>query len=234
MLVWVELEEVLSDVEVSLKNWTLTYIEEGSEYSVLTPNSMIFGRNIKLPDDSPEEEEASDNWKKWQWYAHKSKEPALKRWVHEYLAALRESYNLGHKEKPMKINIKDVVMIKGDKKNCGKWKIGIIKMVSIIFMGKDNTTRSIKLSTRKSIVEKPVQLLYPMKLHCVWRCKTLNVNADKFWPKTSAAAVAESVKAIWFAASNGGRAMWKSQGHAQFDELCLGENPFNVALPVFK
>ena len=90
----------------------------------------------------------------------------MKRWVHEYLAALREIYNLSHKEKPVKINIKDVVIITGDKKNCGKWKIGIIKMVRIIFMGKDNTTRSIKLSTRKSIVEKPVQLLYPMKLHC--------------------------------------------------------------------
>ena len=30
---------------------------------MLTPNSMILGKYIKLPDDSPEEEEVSDNWK---------------------------------------------------------------------------------------------------------------------------------------------------------------------------
>ena len=44
----------------------------------------------------------------------------------EYLTALRERHNLSHKEKPVKININDVVMIKGDEKNRGKWKIGII------------------------------------------------------------------------------------------------------------
>ena len=81
---------------------------------------MILGRDIKLPDDSPEEEEASDNWKERQIYVHKCKEAAWKRWVHEYLAVLRERHNLSHKEKPMKININNVVMIKGDEKNRGK------------------------------------------------------------------------------------------------------------------
>ena len=80
---------------------------------------MILGRDIKLPDNCPEEEEASDNCKKRQRYVHKCKEATWKTWVHEYLAALRESYNLSQKEKPMKININDVVMIKGDKKNRG-------------------------------------------------------------------------------------------------------------------
>ena len=64
LLTWPELEEVLLDVEVNLNNGPLTYIEEDIEYSVLTPNSMILRRNIKLPDDSPEEEEVSDNWSK--------------------------------------------------------------------------------------------------------------------------------------------------------------------------
>ena len=100
---------------------------------MLTPDSMILGRDIKLPDDSPEEEEFSDNWMKRQRYVHKCKEASWKRWVHEYLAALRERYNLSQKEKPVKININDVIMIKGDEKNRGKWKIGIIEN---IFMGK--------------------------------------------------------------------------------------------------
>ena len=57
---------------------------------------MILGRDIKLPDDSPKEEEVSNNWKKRQRYVNKCKEAAWKRWVHEYLTALRK-HNLSHK-----------------------------------------------------------------------------------------------------------------------------------------
>ena len=40
----------------------------------------------------------------------------------------------------MKINIDDVVMIKRNGKNRGKWKIGIIEN---IFMGKDNQSKHV-------------------------------------------------------------------------------------------
>ena len=59
-----QLEEVLPDVEVNLNNQPSTYIEEDLEYSVLAQNSVILGRDIKLPDYYSEEEEVSDNWKK--------------------------------------------------------------------------------------------------------------------------------------------------------------------------
>ena len=59
---------------------------------------MILGRDIELPNDSPEEEKVSDKWKKRQRYVHKCKEAAWKRLVHEYLAALREKHNLSHKK----------------------------------------------------------------------------------------------------------------------------------------
>ena len=173
------------DVEVNLNNRPLTNIEEDLEYSVLTPKSIILGRDIKFPDDSPEEEEVSDSWKKQHRYVYKCKEAAWKRWVHEYVAALREKHNLSHKEKPVKTNINDAVMIKGDEKNRGKWKIRIIEN---IFLGKDNTIRSIKIRTGKSVIERPIQLLYPMELHCDSKSttsntqddKTLNVNAEEF------------------------------------------------------
>ena len=61
----------------------------------------------------------------------------------------------------MKININDVVMIKGDEKNRGKRKIGIIEN---IFMVKDSIISSVRIRTGKSIIEKPIQLLYPMEL----------------------------------------------------------------------
>ena len=44
-----DLEEVLLDVEVNLKNRPLTYTEENIEHSALTPNSMTLERDVKLP-----------------------------------------------------------------------------------------------------------------------------------------------------------------------------------------
>ena len=163
MLTWSELEDVLLDVEINLRIWLLTYIEGDLDYSVLTPDSMTLGRDIKVLYGSLEEKEVSDNWEKRQRYLHKCKEAAWKWWVHEYLAALRKKHNLSHTEKLVKININDEVMIKEDDKNCKKWKIRIIEND---FMVKDNTFRSNRIRTGKSVIERPVELLYRMELHC--------------------------------------------------------------------
>ena len=61
-------------------------------------------------------------------------------------------------------------------------------------MDKDNVVRS-----TKSIIERSIQLLHPMELHCHLKTttnntkddKTLNANAEEYPPKRSAAAVAE-------------------------------------------
>ena len=90
LLTWSELEEVLLDIEVNLNNLPVAYIEKDLEYFLLTPNSMILGRYIKLPYDSPEEKEVSDSWKKQQRYVHKCKEASWRRWVHDYLVGFRE------------------------------------------------------------------------------------------------------------------------------------------------
>ena len=100
------------------------------------------------------------------------------------MAALRERHELNPKEKPV-ININDMVIIERDEKNRGKWKIGIIEN---IFVGTGNTIRSVRIRTRKGIIERPVQLLYPMDLQCDSKTinsktqdnKTLNVGAEEF------------------------------------------------------
>ena len=42
-LEWHELAEVLTDIETTLNNIPLTYMEEDIEFSVLTPNSLVLG-----------------------------------------------------------------------------------------------------------------------------------------------------------------------------------------------
>ena len=128
---------------------------------------------------------------------------------------LSERGMICHKEKPGEISIiNNVVVIKGDKKR------------------KDNTIRSIRIHTKKSIIERPIQLLYPMELHCDSKSntsktqddKTLNVIAEKVRPKRSTALAKQRIRD--FAGNenqskiNVWRTMWKSQGH--FDELVLG------------
>ena len=62
---WSELEEVLLDVEINMNNRPLTYIEEDIQRPILTPNSMILGRDTKMVDGNMIEEKEEDlSWQK--------------------------------------------------------------------------------------------------------------------------------------------------------------------------
>ena len=77
---WKELEEVVLDVEISLNNRPLTYVEDDVELSVLTPNLMITGESYVLPDeerDSTEKEEMKRRAKQ----ILRSKQAVWKRWT---------------------------------------------------------------------------------------------------------------------------------------------------------
>ena len=54
-------------------------------------------------------------------------------------------------------------MIKGEEKNRGYWKIGI---VNHLYIGKDIIIRVAQLVTRKTLIDRPIQLPYPLELHC--------------------------------------------------------------------
>ena len=67
------------------------------------------------------------------------------------------------KDKTFKINVGDVVMIKGEVKNRGHWKIDILNH---LYIGKDNIIRVAQLHKEKKLIDQPNQLLYPLKWHC--------------------------------------------------------------------
>ena len=52
-----------------------------------------------------------------------------------------------HNTKVVKIDIGDVVMIKGEDKRRGKWEIGIVKK---LYRGKDQEIQSVQIKTAKS------------------------------------------------------------------------------------
>ena len=161
-LTWAELQEVLLDIEIILNNRPLTYIEEEIDYPILTPNSLILERDVNFPDATPDESE-SETIKKQHKYIKRCKEALWKRSKHEYLVTLREKHNLKNKSKTLKINVGDVVMIKGGEKNRGYWKIGI---VNYLYIGKDNIILVAQIRIGKKLIDLPIQLLYPLELHC--------------------------------------------------------------------
>ena len=92
-LEWHELVEVLTDIETTLNNRPLTYMEEYIEFPVLTPSSVVLGQQLIIPNEDPENIKDKDKRKR-QKYIQKCKEAAWKRWRSEYLTLLRERHNL--------------------------------------------------------------------------------------------------------------------------------------------
>ena len=75
---WSKLEDVLLDVEINMNNRPLTYIEEDIQRPILTPNSMILGRDTKMIHGNMTEEEEEDlSWRKLQKYVKKCKDIQL-------------------------------------------------------------------------------------------------------------------------------------------------------------
>ena len=68
------------------------------------------------------------------------------------------------KHKPSKKELKqgDIVIIKSDEKNRGKWKIGSVHQ---LFKGQDGVIRRVRLSAGKSHLERPIQCLYSLELN---------------------------------------------------------------------
>ena len=161
----------------------------------MTPNSLILGRDVNFLNAEPHENE-SQTIMKWHKYIKRCKEALWKRWKHEYLVALREKRNLKNKDKTFRINVGDVVMIKRWEKNRGHWKIGI---VNHLYNGKYNIIWFAQLRIGKKLIDRPIQLLYPLELHCEGIATTneddkkneLNQSATEFRRKRTAAEIAK-------------------------------------------
>ena len=160
LLTWAELEEILLDVEVALNNRPLSYADDDVQLPLLTPNSLMFAQPNTLPELQPHHSEDHDLRKRAR-YLKRCKDALWSRWTSEYLRGLRERHKLKHKNGHVHAARGDVVIIKSEEKNRGQWKLGIIEE---LITGQDGVVRGAKLRAGKSILERPVQLLYPLEL----------------------------------------------------------------------
>eukprot|EP00794_Sanderia_malayensis_P014442 gene14442-biopygen11541 len=186
-LKWSELEEVIIDIEVALNNRPLSYVEDDIQLPILTPNAIQFGLPNIIPEEEVDEIEDLDVRKRAR-YLRRCKDVLWTRWTGEYIRGLREKHNLKHKAKSSVIKIGDVVIIKNDERNRGKWNLGIVEE---LIEGKDKVVRGAKVRTAKSLLERAIQHLYPLELTCdtenLHKHKELNSEAAEFRPKRTAA-----------------------------------------------
>ena len=162
-LSWNELQEVLLDLEITLNNRPLSYVEDDVEFPIITPNSLMFGnppqRSLEEDPSSIDDRELRRRVK----HVQKCKQMLWNRWTNEYVRGLRERHNMLNKSKKLLLKEGDVVLIKGDDKNKGKWKLG---RVDKMFPGRDGIIRAVRLRAGKSFLERPLERLYPLELSC--------------------------------------------------------------------
>ena len=191
LLSWAELEEVQLDVEITLNDRPLSYVEDDVALPILTPNSMMFPQCNILPDLEPHHVDDVDLRRRAK-HLSKCKNAVWKRWSSEYVRSLRERHSLKHPGKPCTLAVGDVVILKSEDKNRGKWPLGILQE---LYPGRDGVVRAVKLRSGKNFLERAVQHLYPLELSSdsVARApsRALNADATVFRPRRQAALQAE-------------------------------------------
>ena len=191
-----EMQEVMLDIKINMNNRPLTYIDDDIEQPILTPNALLHGQIINVPDIELDED--NPDIRKRQPYINRCKEAAWRQWSNDYLKALRERHNIKCKTSSMQIKEGDVMLIKSLEKNQGRWKIGI---VNDLYYGKDNVVQAVRLRAGKSYLEWQIQHLYPLELTCdITPTSKLNdkkfsdfefkANASEFKRKRNVAAIA--------------------------------------------
>ena len=137
----------------------------------LTPNKLLFGRDIfplsqgrhdEEPIDDPSYQDPQDkdiilHWKKHDALIKEMKE----RFYSEYLSLLRERHSYDHHEGPIHkadIEVGDIVIVKGDKHRM-LWNLA---EVTELLPGRDNEIRAVKLHTTTGETSRPINLLYPL------------------------------------------------------------------------
>ena len=160
-----EFKSLMLDVETTINNRPLGYIEDDVQPMVLTPNVMMFEYPIHIPhlENIKEDLNVTVDLKKRYKYMKNAREKIWQRWSNEYLRYLRERHNLTHNGKEMQLKEGDVVIIKGDEKNRAHWNLRIINK---LLPGNDGIVRAVRLRAGKSFLERAPEHLFPLELSC--------------------------------------------------------------------
>ena len=156
-------------------------MENNPQLPVLSLNSLLFGQPNLLPELEHHHQESPDLRKRAK-YLKRCKDAMWRRWTDDSLQGLREQHCLKHPGNQSDIAVGDVMLIKDEERNRGKWKMGVV--VEVI-TGRDGIARAARMKTGTgSYLERALQQLYPLKMSCDREPQgaqnVLSVNAAQF------------------------------------------------------
>ena len=163
-----ELLTVLHEIELILNSKPLTYVTDDVVDDVLTPNHVLFGRNL-LPvneDESPHDaaNDTADTPDKLTARMREIQRPVTKFWKdwrNDYLLDLREQMRPHNNAVDVKAKIDDVVLIHDDNVKRHRWVIGRVVGVEV---GSDGQIRATRVASAKTgnILRRRINKLYPI------------------------------------------------------------------------
>ena len=158
LLTYDELKDALLDVEAFMNNRPLTYMEEGVDKPVLSPNLLIKGNATPFLEEDLEKlnhlDEAKPHKKRLA-YLLKTKDMLKRRWLKEYLFALRDQRN---KEKFQEIPKIGEVVLNTEGLDGLKPEWNLSRVIGHI-TGKDGIVRGLRLKNKTGCeIERPLQL----------------------------------------------------------------------------
>ncbi|XP_057299338.1 uncharacterized protein LOC130629963 [Hydractinia symbiolongicarpus] len=163
---FVELQTLINEIELILNNRPICDKYDDDCEDVLTPNHLLYGRRMECSSLRSEEVIMDDS----EFKGRKRMLQAMldhfwKCWSQEYLCSLRQSVNHVSKGGVEKISEGDVVIVYDDKLTRHMWKLGrVVKLVP----ESDDKVRAtqVKLGQTGTIVNRPVNRLYPLETKC--------------------------------------------------------------------
>ena len=99
----------LPEIENTLNDRLLTYVEDDVEHPILTPNTLVIDQNLVRPDKNLETEN-KDLCKRFK-YTRKCKEAVWLRWRKEYIKFLRILHNMKTKDSMSIAKVGEVIII---------------------------------------------------------------------------------------------------------------------------
>ena len=121
---FIEFKESLLDVEATLNNFPLTYLEEEFGPEALTPNHLIHGCRIPmLAWEQPETKSVVYATRRWK-HVQKQLLHCWKRWNREYISSLHGHHNLNSETTKKLLKSGAIFLIQQEGISRSRWKLG--------------------------------------------------------------------------------------------------------------
>ena len=143
---------LMCEVEAIINGRPITKVsDDPNDWEVLTPNHLLLLRaGPKLPPGLFENEDCYSRrrWRQVQYMAN----VFWRRWIKEYLPSLQQRQRWSKARRNLQVN--DIVLLVGDSSPLSLWPLG--RVLEVHRSGHDGHVRSVKVKTRSSLLERPI------------------------------------------------------------------------------